>query len=130
MTSYFPHEASKAYELSLEWVVWADELLRQLPSTMHLRHELDRLSSSIAVGIAEAIGKSQPNDRLKTLEAAKSAVLTSAALIDVLGVKNVVEQGDIANAKRRLSQIYRLLSGMIQSANTNEFIRSRLAVPD
>lgn len=130
MSVFFPHEGSKAYQLTLEWSIWLQEFLKQASQRTHIHGELDRLSTTIAVGVAEAAGKGQTNDRVSALEAAKSGVLTSAALIDIMGIKNLAEQGDMAAAKRQLSQIYRLLSGMILSTNTNEFIRSRLAVPD
>ena len=129
MSQFFPHENVKVYELSLEWIHWLDELLPQIPASHGICHQLDALASTIAVGIADAISKSHPSDRAKTLESARSSVLASAALMDILGTKNLLEQSDIINAKKRLSHVARLLSGMIQSSATNEIIRSRLSVP-
>ncbi|WOO42113.1 four helix bundle protein [Rubellicoccus peritrichatus] len=126
MSNFFPHENAKVYQLALEWVIWIDPVIRELPSQLHTRAELDRLAASMVVQIADGVGKSNPSDRVKALESAKSTCLASAAIIDILGARNLLEQGDIANAKKKLSQIVRLLSGMVQSANTNEIIRSRL----
>lgn len=128
MSNFFPHENAKVYHTALEWVIWIDPVIRELPSQLHARSELDRLAATMVVQIADGIGKTNPNDRVKALENAKSNCLASAAIIDILGARNLLEQGDIANAKKKLSQIARLLSGMVQSANTNEIIRSRLGV--
>lgn len=91
MSQFFPHDNAKVYELSLEWVQWLDQLLPQIPSAHGICHQLDALGTTTVVSIADAISKGHPSERAKTFESARSSVLASAALIDVLGIKNLVE---------------------------------------
>lgn len=130
MSNFFPHETQKIYQLGIQWVVMVEELLEEPDERKGLAAQLDTISNSIPIHIVDALGKASAGDRVKSLEVAKGAILAAAAVLDMMVARNVLEFGDAAVAKRHLSHMVRLISGMIQSANTHEMIRNRLSVPD
>lgn len=130
MSNFFPHESQKIYQLGIEWVVMVEKFLEGDGDRKGLAGQLDNISNSIPIHIVDALGKGSAGDRVKAFEMARGAVLASSAVLDMMVARNVLEFGDAAVGKRHLAQMARLLSGMIQSANTHEMIRNRLSVPD
>ncbi|MEO0794920.1 MAG: four helix bundle protein [Verrucomicrobiota bacterium] len=122
----FPHENQKVYQLGIEWVVMVEQFVDLPQKRKGLSEQLDKIANSIPIHIVDATGKSNASDRVKSIEMAKGAVLACAAVLDMMVARNVLEPGDAIAGKRHLSQMARLLSGMIQSANTHEMIRNRI----
>jgi len=129
MSNFFPHEQQKVYQLGIEWVVLVENLIEGDTRRKGLADQLDSISNTIPIHIVAALGKGAAHDRVKAFDTAKSQVLACSAVVDMMVARNVMETGDAVRAKRHLSVMARLLSGMIQSANANEAIRNRLSVP-
>ena len=80
----FAHEKLDVYNLALEFLVLADDLIEHLPRGRgHLADQLGRASTSIVLNIAEGAGKfSKPEKRRYYLSAAGSTT-ECAAILDV-----------------------------------------------
>lgn len=129
MSNFFPHEQQKVYQLGIEWVVMVENIIEGDTRRKGLAEQLDSIANTIPIHIVNALGKASAGERVKAFDAAKSQVLACSAVLDMMVARNVMESGDAAVGKRHLSQMARLLNGMIQSANTHEIIRNRLSVP-
>ncbi|WP_309385860.1 four helix bundle protein [Cerasicoccus frondis] len=128
MSNFFPHETAKVYQLGIDWVVMVENFIEGDTRRKGLAEQLDSISNTIPIHIVAALGKNSASERVKAFDAAKSQVLACSAVLDMMVARNVMESGDAIRGKRHLSEMARILNGMIQSANTNELIRNRLQV--
>ncbi len=80
----FDHERLDVYQLALDFLVFADEIVEQLPRGRgHLADQLFRAATSIVLNIAEGAGKfSKPDKRRYYLSSTGSAT-ECAAILDV-----------------------------------------------
>ncbi|WP_269538873.1 four helix bundle protein [Cerasicoccus fimbriatus] len=129
MSNFFPHESQKVYQLGIEWVVMVENIIEGDTRRKGLADQLDNIANTIPIHIVAGLGKNSAGERVKAFDAAKSQVLACSAVMDMMVARNVMENGDANRGKRHLSEMARLLNGMIQSANTHELIRNRLQVP-
>ena len=80
----FDHERLDVYQLALDFLVFADDIIEHLPRGRgHLADQLSRAATSIVLNIAEGAGKfSKPDKRRYYLSSAGSAT-ECAAILDV-----------------------------------------------
>jgi len=78
------HERLDVYQVALDFLVLADEVIQQLPrGRSHLADQLTRASTSIVLNLAEGSGKfSRPDKRRYYLSSSGSAT-ESAAIFDI-----------------------------------------------
>jgi four helix bundle protein len=78
------HERLDVYQVALDFLVLADEVIQQLPrGRSHLADQLTRASTSIVLNLAEGTGKfSRPDKRRYYLSSSGSAT-ESAAIFDI-----------------------------------------------
>ena len=78
------HERLDVYQVALDFLALADEVIQQLPrGRSHLAAQLTRSSTSIVLNLAEGTGKfSRPDKRRYYLSSSGSAT-ESAAILDV-----------------------------------------------
>jgi four helix bundle protein len=110
------HEKLDVYHLSLDFLVFANELIEGLPrGRSHLADQLTRASTSIVLNLAEGAGKHSRPDKRRYYLTARGSATESAALLDVcLRLKLVNGVGHDAG-KRMLVRIVSMLIKLAQS---------------
>ena len=71
--------------------------------------------ASVKRNIAEGNGRFTPPDRCRFFDTARGSVLECAACLDLLAVKNVIDQKELADGKTMLERIVSMLIGLIRS---------------
>mgnify|MGYP003833339177 FL=1 len=97
MKAHFDHEKPGVYQETIRFVAWAGGLLETLPKSLAAYDQLDRVSTSIALNIAEGNGKCSAPDRCRFFDIARGFALECAACLDVLVAKKRYE----ADKRRR-----------------------------
>ena len=99
----FDHEKLDAYRLSIEFAAWATTVLDGLARNGRASavKPLDEASTSVALNIAEGNGKRSVADRVRFLEIARGSALECAACLDVLVVRNKLEQDEATLTERQ-----------------------------
>jgi four helix bundle protein len=113
MEIMFDHEKLDVYQVSLQFVVWAYDLSKELQGAdRHARDQLLRASQSIPLNIAEGNGKRPSADRRRFLHIAYGSALECAAVIDILVQCKVIEEKEAQQGKMLLSRIASMLIRM------------------
>lgn len=87
----FDHEKLHVYQSAIRFVAAASELLSTIPRSVPVHNQLDRASTSIPLNIAEGNGKFTSADRCRDFDIARGSPLESAAALDVIVAKGLVE---------------------------------------
>ena len=111
----FDHEKLNVYQAAIQFVAWSSELLAGVPKTVAVSNQLDRSSTSIPLNIAEGNGKHTSADRCRFFDIARGSALESAACLDVLVAKSMMEQSQMFHGKEILLEIVSMLVGLIRS---------------
>ena len=91
------HERLDVYHLSLDFLVFANEVIEALPrGRSHLADQLTRASTSIVLNLAEGAGKHSKPDKRRYYLTARGSATESAALLDVC----LREKRSIGRARR------------------------------
>ena len=115
MKIYFDHEKLKVYQLSLEFVVIADEILSHQSKKISACENLERASTSVTLNIAEGNGKFSSKDRCNFFDIARGSALESAGCLDILSVKKLISIEELTKGKELLQQIISMIVGLIKS---------------
>ncbi len=111
----FDHEKLNVYQAAIQFVAWSSELLVRIPKTAAIHNQLDRASTSIPLNIAEGNGKHTSADRCRFFDMARGSALESAACLDVLVAKSMMEKSQMLIGKEMLLEIVSMLVGLIRS---------------
>jgi four helix bundle protein len=85
-TPTFDHDRLDVYQLSLEFIERAHDLVRKLPAgSSYLVDQLQRAATSITLNIAEGAGEFSRKDKARFYRMASRSATECAALIDVCG---------------------------------------------
>jgi four helix bundle protein len=80
----FDHERLDVYQLSLDFLAIADEIIEQLPKgRSYLKNQLCSAALSIVNNVAEGAGKYSKPDKCRFYEIAAGSTTECAALLDV-----------------------------------------------
>jgi len=120
MSQRFDHEKLNVYQESLDFIVWLNEVLDQIPKKMPVYDQLDRASISIPLNIAEGNGKFTDKDRCRFFDNARGSALECAACLDVLAARAVLGSNDIEKGKEHLARIVAMLVGLIKNNSPNK----------
>jgi four helix bundle protein len=115
MTPCFDHEKLEVYKESLAFVTWVEPLLEKLPKSIAVRDQLDRVSTSIVLNLAEGNGKYTSADRCRFFDISRGSVLECAAALDVVAAKGRCDSTIAAAGKERLRAIVSMLVGLIKA---------------
>ena len=113
----FDHERLDVYQVALEFLVLADDIIEPLPRGRgHLADQLTRASTSIVLNIAEGSGKfSRPDKRRYYLTASGSATECAAILDVCVRVKLIeprVQEAGKALLERVVSRLIKLAKSL------------------
>ena len=96
---YFDHERLMVYQVSIEFVTWAGDLIESVPKKAAVKDQLDRASTSITLNIAEGNGKSSLPDRKRFFEISRGSAFECAACLDILSHANSLQRRQFEMAK-------------------------------
>src|SRR3954452_22799165 len=111
MKIYFDHEKLDVYRETIDFCGW---VLTTTPAKAAAKGQLDRASTSIPLNIAEGNGKFSAKDRARFLEVARGSALECAACLDVLLVRKLASEQQVAGQKEKLARIVQMLIGLLR----------------
>ena len=116
MTEFiFDHEKLKVYQKSVEFVTWVHKLLIGLRIKNPTNDQFERASDSIVLNIAEGNGKYSSKDRCRYFDIAKGSCLESAACLDILYSKELINNEKLIEGKNQLKEIVSMIMGLIKT---------------
>ena len=125
MSHRFDHEELNVYHEALAFVGLATDLLERVPKRVAVYDQLDRASTAIPLNIAEGTGKFTPPDRCRYYDTARGSALECAACLDVLAVKKVLKNQEIADPKRFSLKSCRCSLVSLKLSHQIEFMRNQ-----
>jgi four helix bundle protein len=114
MKIYFDHEKLDVYQEAIAFCGWVGEFLAAISAKAAAKDQLDRASTGIPLNIAEGNGKFSAKDRARFFEMARGSALECAACLDVLFVRKLALDEQIAGQKERLARIVQMLIGLLR----------------
>ena len=114
MKIYFDHEKLDVYREAIDFCGWVGDFLAATPAKAAAKDQLDRASTSIPLNIAEGNGKFSAKDRARFLEVARGSALECAACLDVLFVRKLASEQQVAGQKEELARIVQMLIGLLR----------------
>jgi four helix bundle protein len=120
----FDHEKLRVYQESIAFASWTEIILERAKKSSPLHDQLDRARTSILLNIAEGNGRFTSPDRCRFFDMARGSVLECAACLDLLAVKKVVSQSELAHGKVILEKIISMLVGLIRSNSADRLYES------
>ncbi|HVF71197.1 MAG TPA: four helix bundle protein [Chthoniobacterales bacterium] len=111
---YFDHEKLDVYRHSIAFCGWVGNFLPSIIHKTAAKDQLDRASTSIPLNIAEGNGKFSVKDRARFLEMARGSALECAACLDVLVARKLATEEQVADPKRQLAAIVRMMIGLLK----------------
>jgi len=110
------HERLDVYHLSLDFVVFANQVIETLPrGRSHLSDQLMRASTSIVLNLAEGAGKHSKPDKRRYYLTARGSATESAALLDVCARLKLLDDAGHKAGKEMLVRVVSMLIKLAQS---------------
>ncbi|HVT44805.1 MAG TPA: four helix bundle protein [Thermoanaerobaculia bacterium] len=102
----FDHEKLDVYQLAIEFVARANDIIERLPRGRgYLADQLQRAALSIVLNIAEGAGKFSPADKAAFYTRARGSATESAAVLDVCRTLNLITPVVAGDNKALLERI-------------------------
>jgi len=114
MKIYFDHEKLDVDREGIDFCGWVVDFLAAITAKAAAKDQLDRASTSIPLNIAEGNGKFSARDRARFLEMARGSALECAACLDVLFVRKLATEQQVAGQKEKLARIVQMLIGLLR----------------
>lgn len=119
----FDHEKLEVYQLELQFLTWATDLLIEIRSSQqpHLREtfdQLDRASISALLNTAEGNGKRATQQRARYFDDARGSAMECAACLDALVAKRATTNKRIAEGKALLLRVVSILCKLVEKFDT------------
>ena len=119
MEYFFDHERLDVYRLAIEFVAWAEDVIKRCGACAAKIH-LDEASSSIPNNIAEGNGKWSKKDRRRYLEISSGSALECGSCLDTLVAKGRIPRPEIHAGKTMLKRIVDMLTRMILNLSNDD----------
>jgi len=117
----FDHEKLDVYQISLEFVMTAGEIIRKFPTGRHnLADQLDRAATSVVLNIAEGAGEFSRAEKARFYRMAKRSATECAAALDICRVRKVIDEKMFDVGRVMLLRIVAMLIRMIQGLEAGE----------
>jgi four helix bundle protein len=117
----FDHEKLDVYQLAIEFVAKANDIIERLPRGRgYLADQLQRAALSIVLNIAEGAGKFSPADKASFYTRARGSATESAAVLDVCRKLNLITPAVSDDNKTLLERIAQMLTKLIKSRRPTE----------
>jgi four helix bundle protein len=105
-------EKLDAYRVALEFQAVAVQLVPKR-GCAELRDQLDRASISIVLNIAEGCGRRSPADKGRFYSMARGSATECAAILDLLGVRGLVDDRLHRRARSLLVRVVQMLTRLV-----------------
>lgn len=116
MSEVFDHDKLDVYNLAIEFVVTADNVVESLPrGRAYLADQLSRAALSIALNIAEGAGEFTPNEKARFYRMARRSAAECAAILDVCRVLRLGPPETLSSGR---SQLHRIVSMLVRLVST------------
>jgi four helix bundle protein len=114
----FDHEKLDVYQLELEFITWATDLIEELRSesrstVREVIQQLDRASLSSLLNTAEGNGRRKSQQRARFFDDARGSATECAACLDALVAKRASQPDRIAEGKAMLLRVVSMLSKLV-----------------
>jgi four helix bundle protein len=110
------HERLDVYHVSLDFLVFANQVIESLPrGRSHLSDQLTRASASIVLNIAEGAGKHSKADKRRYYLTARGSGTESAALLEVFMRLSLLDEPTHKTGKEMLVRLVSMLIKLAQS---------------
>jgi four helix bundle protein len=106
---WFDHERLDVYRKALEFVAWCGRLRNDGDMPCSTMTALDRVSTGMALNIAEGNGKFSAKDRCRFIGHARTAALQAAATLDVHAVRQSKRRQAVVAGKNHLADVVCML---------------------
>src|SRR6266576_3331455 len=114
MKTHFDHEKLDVYQEAIAFCGWVGEFIAAISAKAAAKDQLDRASTSIPLNIAEGNGKFSAKDRARFFEIARGSAMECAACLDVLLVRKLATEEQVAPRKEQLVKIVQMLVGLLR----------------
>jgi four helix bundle protein len=112
----FDFERLDVYQLGIEFVGTANDIVEQLPRGRgYLADQLQRAALSIVLNIAEGAGRFSPADKTMFYLRARASATESAAVLDVCTKLKLAPVDAVRENKATLERISQMLTKLIKS---------------
>ncbi len=109
------HERLDVYRQAIEFAGWTQHILTSLKSEESSRQQLERASTSIPLNIAEGNAKMSKRDRARFWRIALGSTFECGAVLDVLVVRSLKTEEDVAQGKEHLERVAAMLIALLKS---------------
>ncbi len=115
----FDHEKLEVYQLELQFISWATDLIEQLRSesrstVKEVINQLDRASLSSLLNTAEGNGRRRTQQRARFFDDARGSATECAACLDALVAKRACQADRILEGKQLLVRVVSMLSKLVE----------------
>jgi four helix bundle protein len=115
---FLDHEKLTVYQVAVEFVVFADEVIENLPrGRAYLSDQLQRAALSISLNIAEGAGEYAIDEKARFYRMAKRSATECAGILDVCQRLQLVEDRRYEKGRELLIRIVSMLIKMVQKRN-------------
>jgi len=112
----FDHERLDVYRTALDFVVFANDVVEQLPRGRgHLADQLQRAATSIPLNIAEGAGEFSPAEKARFYRIARRSATESAATLDVLRQLTLLDEQRHSAGRELLIRVVSMLTCLVKS---------------
>ena len=109
------HEKLTVYQVAIEFVILADEIVEHLPrGRAYLSDQLQRAALSISLNIAEGAGEYAVDEKARFYRMAKRSATECAGVLDVCQRLRLIEENRYMKGRELLISIVSMLIKMAQ----------------
>jgi four helix bundle protein len=131
----FDHEKLDVYELELQFVAWATDLITELSDSPEAKKRrigeavdhLDRAALSSLFNTSEGNGKRQMKIRAKFFDDARGSATECASCLDALVAKNACSEQRVEEGKALLIRIVSMLTKLVERFSSPPQVREAAA---
>lgn len=114
-TVLLDHEKLNVYQVAIEFVLLADEIIEHLPrGRAYLSDQLQRAALSIPLNIAEGAGEYAIDEKIRFYRMAKRSATECAGILDVCHRLELIEENRYVRGRELLIRIVSMLIKMAQ----------------
>lgn len=117
----FDHEKLTVYQVAIEFVMLADEVIENLPrGRAYLSDQLQRAALSISLNIAEGAGEYAVDEKARFYRMAKRSATECAGVLDVCQRLRLIEENRYIKGRELLIGIVSMLIRMVQTVRYDQ----------
>ena len=114
-TVLLDHEKLNVYQIAIEFVLLADEVIEHLPrGRAYLSDQLQRAALSIPLNIAEGAGEYAVDEKIRFYRMAKRSATECAGILDVCHRLELIEENRYVKWRELLIRVVSMLIKMAQ----------------